>query len=122
MSASGNLTNLIAVTLPADQNSDVATFSRQLVKMREFHKRPPKFEIVGPDGEHLRLPAALYTVLVRVAAVMAQGDGVSVVPVAREMTTQQAAELLNVSRQYVVRLLDENKIPHTRMGSQARSA
>jgi hypothetical protein len=63
--------------------------------------------LVGPQGESITLPESVLHVLERVVEVMARGDSITVVPVGREMTTQQAADLLNVSRQYLVRLLDE---------------
>jgi excisionase family DNA binding protein len=83
-------------------------------------KKHPRCELVGPGGERTRVPEAVFYVLERVAEVMARGDAITVVPIGKQLTTQQAAELLNVSRQYVVRLLDDGKIPHTKTGKHRR--
>lgn len=83
-------------------------------------KRVPSCRLVGPRGEEVTLPPAVFYVLERVAEVLARGDSVTVVPVGRELTTQQAADLLNVSRQYLVRLLDEGRIPFSKTGKHRR--
>ncbi len=58
----------------------------------------------------------------RAAEVLATGDGVVVAPVSKELTTQQAADVLGVSRQYLVRLLDAGRLPFTRTGTRRRVA
>ncbi|MBL9023012.1 MAG: helix-turn-helix domain-containing protein [Myxococcales bacterium] len=83
-------------------------------------RHPPRCKLVGPKGEAIALPETVFYVLERVAELMARGNSVTVVPVGRELTTQQAADLLNVSRQYLVRLLDEKRIPFRKTGKHRR--
>lgn len=76
--------------------------------------------LVGPDGKQIPLPDPIFFLLERVAEVLARGDSITVVPIGKALTTQQAADLLNVSRQYLVRLLEEEKIPFTKTGKHRR--
>lgn len=76
--------------------------------------------LVGPHGEEVVIPQAVFYVLERVAEVLARGDSLTIVPVGKQLTTQQAADLLNVSRQYLVRLLDEGRVPFTKTGKHRR--
>jgi len=78
------------------------------------------YDLVGPNGQRHRIPEAVVHGLARIAEVLARGDALTIVPVGAKMTTQQAADLLNVSRQYLVRLLDRGDIPHDRTGKHRR--
>lgn len=109
------------VAAPPDQRAEVEALFRGLDTMAHPpKKRAPKCKLVGPKGETLAIPESVFYVLERVAEVMARGDSITVVPVGQQLTTQQAADLLNVSRQYLVRLLDEKRIPFTKTGKHRR--
>lgn len=109
------------VAAPPEQQAQVAALSKALDGMtRQPRKRAPKCQLVGPKGETIAVPESVFYVLERVAEVMARGDSITVVPVGREVTTQQAADLLNVSRQYLVRLLEEGRIPFRKTGKHRR--
>lgn len=108
------------VAAPPEQQAQVAALSKALEGMAQPRKRAPRCQLVGPKGESIALPESVFYVLERVAEVLARGDSITVVPVGREVTTQQAADLLNVSRQYLVRLLDEGRIPFRKTGKHRR--
>jgi excisionase family DNA binding protein len=109
------------VAAPPDQRADVVALSRALGALpHKGKRRSPACRLVGPQGESIVIPEAVFRVLERVVDVMARGDAITIVPVGRELTTQQAADLINVSRQYLVRLLEEGRIPFTRTGKHRR--
>lgn len=114
------LRRMTPVSVPAEQQAEVAALSRLLGIPGPRKKRAPRCQLVGPQGERISLPPSVFHVLERVIEVLARGDAITVVPVGKQLTTQQAADLLNVSRQYLVRLLDEDRLPYTRTGKHRR--
>lgn len=74
----------------------------------------------GAKGETLVLPASSLKLLADILQQMAQGHGVAVLPIDAELSTQQAAEVLHVSRPFLVKLLDERKLPHRKVGAHRR--
>jgi excisionase family DNA binding protein len=79
--------------------------------------------VVLPHGRRrqpVEVPASVVPVLARVLEFARQGQEVRVIPDDDEITTQQAADLLNVSRPYLVGLVDRGEIPSRRVGSRRR--
>jgi excisionase family DNA binding protein len=77
-------------------------------------------KLVSPEGEELELPGSVYSLLVRIVNEMDRGNGITIMPVHAELTTQQAAELLNVSRPHLVKLLRDSEIPFHKVGRHRR--
>lgn len=80
-----------------------------VVRVREDHQ-----------AAEVELPAELVPLLVEVLGQIANGNGVRVVPVHAELTTQQAADLLNTSRPYLIKLLESGTIPFHLTGTHRR--
>lgn len=81
----------------------------------------PRYWLAGGEhGDHVELPPEVYRVLRQVVEAMRASLAVTVIPQAQTLTTQQAADLLGVSRPTVIKLLDEGKVPFERVGTHRR--
>ena len=87
----------------------------------ELFRTRQEARLVGPSGEEVAIPASAFHALKLVVDAMAMGLTVALVPHGRELTSQQAADLLQVSRPYLIdKLLDTGEIPHHRTGRDRR--
>jgi excisionase family DNA binding protein len=78
-------------------------------------------ELVSADGTKLPISDNVFGVLLQILPVLEQGrTTVTITPTNREMTTQEAADILNVSRPHLIKLLENNQIPYTKTGSHRR--
>ena len=75
-------------------------------------------ELAGDDA--LVVPREAAVLLAQVLGYLASGEGVTIMPESAELTTQQAAEFLNVSRPYLIKLLETGKIPFRLVGTHRR--
>ncbi len=76
--------------------------------------------LVSSSGDEIELPESVLHLLRQLVHDLAQGNTVMIVPGHRELTTQEAADLLNVSRQYLVEVLKAGDIPFTLVGTHRR--
>jgi excisionase family DNA binding protein len=100
------------ISAPADQTSQIAALQRVI--------REGRAALVGPGGERLELPAVVYDFLRQLLRALERGQAVSIVPYMQELTTLEAAELLGVSRQHLVRIVEAGKIQFHMVGTHRR--
>ncbi len=110
-----------ALELPSEETTRVAVEAvRSLADLQR--RRPTLVEVVadGDSGARVTVPVEAFELLVEVLTHLSNGHGVSVMPVKAEFTTQQAADYLNVSRPFLIKLLDSGEIPHRKVGTHRR--
>lgn len=97
----------------------VSEASRQLSALLAKKRQTKKYR-VHIDGADCVIPTAALRMLKDIMVQLSLGNGVTLIPVHAELTTQQSADLLNVSRPYVVKLIDDGQLPARLVGSHRR--
>ena len=105
---------------PVSPSSDDVRLARQSSRrLAPFLNRKLTVRIADTD-EQVELPAVAVRLLVDLLSAMAEGNAVTLIPIHAELTTQQAADLLGVSRPFFIKQLEEGVIPYRRVGTHRR--
>ena len=109
-------------SLPTEEEAKLAAEgSRKLAKLAAIIGGGATAQLcLYDDGEKITVPISAIRLLADILAQMAQGNAVTLVPIEHTLTTQQAADLLSVSRPYLINLLEVGKIAFTKVGRHRR--
>lgn len=102
---------------PEEQDA-LVELERQLETMLSQGNRTAK--LISPHGNEVELPASAFHALQLVADGMAKGLTMMLLPQGKELTTQQAADILHVSRPHVIKLLEQGEMPYHQVGTHRR--
>lgn len=106
-------------TLPNPDEIELAKESSRVLAAVIGKGEAAKIRVI--DGEQdIIVPVSAMRMLVDILAHMSEGESVAIIPSEAELTTQQAADFLNVSRPFFVKLLEEGKIEFHKVGSHRR--
>ena len=110
-----------AITNPSklDRKVAIQSYSTLTTVLEKIHSEQTEIKIEESKNK-IRIPLSALKVLAEVLKAMGEGKMISIVPIAAEVTTQAAAEILGCSRPYVVKLLEEGRIPFVKVGKHRR--
>lgn len=119
------LTDFTDTVMPTEADSKLAqTSSRQLAKIVGSKRKRKSLSFrMEPDGgskETIAIPLSAFKLLTGILTEMGKGNAVTLIPVLAELTTQQAADILNVSRPFLVEQLERGTIPFRKVGTHRR--
>ena len=109
----------IAKPSKQEQKTAMKSYSALAEAIKQLKSEEPEIEI-EESKEHIKIPIKALKLLSDILEAMSKGQPISIVPMAAEITTQKAAEILGCSRPYLVKLLEEGKIPFTKIGRHRR--
>ena len=113
----------IASIDPGDVDTEVAgRAARRISDYLSSHPGEDLIEALGEVGadDALVIPRPTVVMLAQVLSLLESGHGVQIIPKDAELTTQQAADVLNVSRPYIIGLLESGQIPFRKVGRHRR--
>ncbi|QOV90660.1 helix-turn-helix domain-containing protein [Humisphaera borealis] len=106
---------------PSEQDAKVARESiRRLSRFVNQDRLTVQVPAKGDDSESIELPSSVVGLLMRILTEMSEGNAVTLIPVHTELTTQQAASILRVSRPFLVKQMREKLLPYRRIGTHRR--
>jgi len=103
--------------VPSKEDAALAAESSRILASRPSEG---DFRVQLDDGQVLALPQAAKRLLAHLLMEMSRGNAVTIIPIHAEMTTQEAADYLNISRPHLVKLLETESIPYRKVGSHRR--
>jgi excisionase family DNA binding protein len=111
----------LASTLPSEAEAIIAGEASRVLASRTQTAEPLRLRMVDdPARKTVKIPASAVRMLIQILEEMARGNAVALIPVHAELTTQEAADMLNISRPSLIQLLDEGKIEFRRVGTHRR--
>jgi excisionase family DNA binding protein len=102
-----------------EQKVAMESYNALAAVIEQIQSQEPEIEI-EETKEKIKIPLKALKLLGKIMQAMSQGKPVSIAPVAAEMTTQSAAEMLGCSRPHLVKLLEGGKIEFTKVGRHRR--
>ena len=111
-----------ALSIPSSEAAEQAQSALKALRALPRTRGPRKLQVAPQHGRSVSItvPREAFEHFLEVLGQLANGHAVTIVPVHAELTTQEAADMLNISRPHLITMLDEGRIPFTKTGTHRR--